>query len=406
MKTFYSLRLKKHQKKMLGYLKYVLNDHLVLALTFILGGLGLYYSQFVKTLTPSFTLGYLIIWVVLVLGLHIGRVATLVEPADSVFLLPKEQDMSAYLAAGYRHSLFLPLLILTGLSFILSPLLFVLNPHFKIVALLLIMVTVAILKMVHLQLLIMSAYRPVGTSSTPTYLVWLTLSGLILAVALWFPLLALGLSLLFAAGFFKFSTHAIKHLSLNWESLIKQEQLRLNRIYRFINLFTDVPGITPSVKRRRHLDFLLQGIPQQSAFTFDFLFTRHLVRGSDYGGLVFRLLTIGLLVIYFVKNPLLAMGLCGLIIFLIGFQLLPLPQAFAYVSAAQLYPVLESERHRSLGRLVQKVLLGVSLLFSILAIIVFTDKLIALLFTAGLFIESLIFARFYLPKRLQKMAKF
>ncbi|MEL5940452.1 ABC transporter permease, partial [Tetragenococcus halophilus] len=49
MKAFFQARLKKHQKRILRYMKYVLNDHFVLMMTFLLGGIGFYYSNWLKT---------------------------------------------------------------------------------------------------------------------------------------------------------------------------------------------------------------------------------------------------------------------------------------------------------------------------------------------------------------------
>lgn len=406
MTSFYKTRLKSHQQHLLKYLKYVLNDHLVLALTFILGGLGLYYSNFVKQLTSDFTLGYLIIFGSLLLTLHVGKLATLVKPADSLFLLPKESEMTDYLLASYRHSLGLPFILLSGGVFILSPMMLVLRTNFNLVSLLLVVSTLFLLKLAHLLMLLHQAYQPPSFSANKSYLIWLGASSLLLLCALWQPLWACLLSAVLLAVYFQTAKQQWQRSPVNWEGLIATEQRRLNRIYRFINLFTDVPGVVIPVKRRAYLDPLLKGIPHKQAYTFDYLFTRHFLRGADYGGLVFRLLVIGLLALYYIDNYLLAMGIAGLIIFLIGFQLLPLQQAFGYVSAAQLYPVSSKEQHQALGRLVQKVLLSVTCLFSLMALVIFPDKITALLFALGIIGETLIFTRVYLPKRLQKMAKF
>ena len=50
-------------------------------------------------------------------------------------------------------------------------------------------------------------------------------------------------------------------LLLGWDRMIHMEETRLHRIYRFINLFTDVPQITAAAKRRKYLDGLLNRIP-------------------------------------------------------------------------------------------------------------------------------------------------
>ncbi|MCC9085083.1 ABC transporter permease [Enterococcus faecium] len=42
MSSFFQKRLARHQKKMMKYMRYVLNDHFVLVCLFLIGGVGLY----------------------------------------------------------------------------------------------------------------------------------------------------------------------------------------------------------------------------------------------------------------------------------------------------------------------------------------------------------------------------
>lgn len=97
MIDFYRLRLGKHQKKMMKYLKYVFNDHFILVCMFGVGAFGYYYSNFVKTLDMEFFYGSLIVCFIWLVSLKIGKVATLLQEADKVFLLPKERNMISYL---------------------------------------------------------------------------------------------------------------------------------------------------------------------------------------------------------------------------------------------------------------------------------------------------------------------
>ena len=88
MSSFFQKRLARHQKKMMKYMRYVLNDHFVLVCLFLIGGVGLYYSNWLKTLQPPFAIGGLIISVFWMLCLFVGKMATFAEAADIVFLLP------------------------------------------------------------------------------------------------------------------------------------------------------------------------------------------------------------------------------------------------------------------------------------------------------------------------------
>lgn len=113
MKGFFSQRLQRHQKQMSRYLRYVFNDHFAILITFLMGGLGLYYSNFLKrsSAVPSGGIVLLLIWLAL---LSVGKLATLVKPADLIFLLAKEKQMADYLAQALRYSIWLPF----GVSFL------------------------------------------------------------------------------------------------------------------------------------------------------------------------------------------------------------------------------------------------------------------------------------------------
>lgn len=91
MSSFFQKRLARHQKKMMKYMRYVLNDHFVLVCLFLIGGVGLYYSNWLKTLQPPFAIGGLIISVFWMLCLFVGKMATFAEAADIVFYFLKKK---------------------------------------------------------------------------------------------------------------------------------------------------------------------------------------------------------------------------------------------------------------------------------------------------------------------------
>lgn len=72
-------------------MRYVLNDHFVLVCLFLIGGVGLYYSNWLKTLQPPFAIGGLIISVFWMLCLFVGKMATFAEAADIVFYFLKKK---------------------------------------------------------------------------------------------------------------------------------------------------------------------------------------------------------------------------------------------------------------------------------------------------------------------------
>lgn len=90
MGEFFSQRLSRHFKKMSKYLRYILNDHFVLVCMFLLGGLGLYYSQLLKELPRDFVWGRPLILLGWLLLIQVGKLATLTEEPDKVFITKRK----------------------------------------------------------------------------------------------------------------------------------------------------------------------------------------------------------------------------------------------------------------------------------------------------------------------------
>ena len=61
MHDFFLLRRQRHQKKMMKYMRYVLNDHFVLVCLFLVGGLAFYYSLELAN-RRNYLVVYLTIW--------------------------------------------------------------------------------------------------------------------------------------------------------------------------------------------------------------------------------------------------------------------------------------------------------------------------------------------------------
>lgn len=97
-------RLADYFKDLAKYLRYIFNDHLVLVMVFVVGALGFYYSQWLKTLDASFPVNWVMI-VVLVLVLSLTQVNTLLKSADAVYLTVMETRMASYFKNQlYFHS--------------------------------------------------------------------------------------------------------------------------------------------------------------------------------------------------------------------------------------------------------------------------------------------------------------
>ncbi|EOH90357.1 hypothetical protein UAS_00082 [Enterococcus asini ATCC 700915] len=401
MKELFATRLKQHQKQMMRYLRYVFNDHFVLACTFLLGGVGLYYSDFVKTLPANFLPGKVVILIVLVGLLHVGTFVSLTKPADQVFLLPKEVQMQDFLNRAFRYSLWFPFAVLVlGAGFLMP--LYVVSTQQSYWAFFPLVLLLWSLKVAFLYL---RRYQLVQNPwlASRCYPLWLVTSGAMLAVALWFsPWLGLIGSVLLALVYRELLLKRVKQ-PLAWDKMIATENRRLQRIYRFINLFTDVPQIATSVKRRKYLDGILALIPKEQGHSYLYLFSHRLLRGSDFGGLYARLLVLGSLLLYFVAERWFSIGLGCLFLYLIGFQLAPLYNQFQYMVMTQLYPLPEKQKARALQQLIVGLLLFAGLVFTLVSCFVYPDWVERAWLLGSFSLFSLIFGYLYLPRRLKKM---
>ena len=90
--SLFKQRTRIYQKQLSRYMKYVLNDHFVLAVLLLLGAGGFGYSNYVQTVSNGAILPRVILVIVMILVLSAGRITTLMQSADIVFLLPLEAE--------------------------------------------------------------------------------------------------------------------------------------------------------------------------------------------------------------------------------------------------------------------------------------------------------------------------
>lgn len=399
MKQFYKERHARHQAKMMHYMKYVFNDHFVIMIFFLVGGIGLYYSNLLKSLPSPFALGRWIGIILLIVGLSFGKLATLLKEADQVFLLPKEGEMLGYLQSAVGSSR----LVAYGFQVLwlafLMPLIVISTP-FSFTTFFVLLIMVLLLKESYLWYSIALLYATEGRRWTVVY--WLS-SAVVVMIGLYWPVVGALLSI----GAFVLWRYAIRRYihdeMFQWKQAISCEETRLMRIYRFINLFTDVPEVKTVIKRRAYLDFILQRIPNQHSRTYDYLYQRHFLRSNEYSGLFFRLTLIGGLIALF--NPSIYLGIVMnlILVYLFIFQMIPLYDQFSYMVLSQLYPVSESAQMKSLQRLLMMTGQIMAIILSVAAGIGGRLVGIAIIMEIILSIELALLIYRYLPYRLKRL---
>ncbi|MDH6365562.1 ABC-2 type transport system permease protein [Enterococcus sp. PF1-24] len=402
MGNFFQKRLATHQRRLAKYLRYVFNDHFMLVLLFLLGGFAFYYPQFLASLpenSPLIAVAILVVWLAVLMS---GNLATLTEEADKVFLLPKELQMQQYLVRSFIYSCIFPFVLLAAVMGLSMPLLSVAlgQPLSQSVGYLL---TLWVLKVGQLIVRYYGLFQHSQQQQRMANLSWLVLSVVSLAAAIFIQQwLGLGIALIGVVGLFWLYAKNIK-TALDWEKMISQEAERMHRIYQFINLFTDVPGISGSVKRRKYLDPLLARIKKVPSNTYFYLYCRRMLRGSEFSGLYIRLLVIGGGLLFFLGDLWFILGIGLLFIYLIGFQLIPLYNQFDYMVLTQLYPISMKQKVGALQKLMAVLLVVVAVIFGGIAIVQLNFALEGFAVVACLLAEVAVFIKFYLPSRVAKM---
>ena len=346
MKDLFLKRKQAFRKECVGYLRYVLNDHFVLFLLVLLGFLAYQYSQLLQHFPENHWPILLFVGITSVLLLLWGGIATYMEAPDKLFLLVGEEEIKFHLKRQTSISLVFWLFVQTLFLLLFAPL-----------------------------------FLAMGYG-LPVFLVYVLLLGA-------------GKYLLFRQKASKFFTET----GLDWDYVISQESKRKQILLRFFALFTQVKGISNSVKRRAYLDFILKAVQKVPGKIWQNLYLRSYLRNGDLFALSLRLLLLSLLAVIFIEQAWIATAVVVLFNYLLLFQLLALYRAFDYQYLTQLFPLEKGEKEKGLKQIVLGVGIVVLLLELLVGAMVFQEKIALLaLIGAGLFLQL-----FYLPYQLKRL---
>ena len=346
MKDLFLKRKQAFRKECVGYLRYVLNDHFVLFLLVLIGFLAYQYSQLLQHFPENHWPILLFLVIVSILLLAWGGIATYMEGPDKLFLLVSEEEVKSHLKGQTVRSLVFWLFVQTLFLLLFAPL-----------------------------------FLAMGYG-LPVLLIYVLLLGA-------------GKYLLFRQKASKFFTET----GLDWDYVISQESKRKQVLLRFFALFTQVKGVSNSVKRRAYLDFILKAVQKVPSKIWQNLYLRSYLRNGDLFALSLRLLLLSLLALLFIEQSWIATAVVVLFNYLLLFQLLALYHAFDYQYLTQLFPLEKGEKEKGLKQIVVGVGSAVLLLELLVGAVVFQEK-IALLPLVG---ASLFLQLFYLPYQLKRL---
>ena len=346
MKDLFLKRKQAFRKECVGYLRYVLNDHFVLFLLVLIGFLAYQYSQLLQDFPENHWPILLFLGIVSVLLLAWGGIATYMEGPDKLFLLVSEEEVKSHLKGQTVRSLVFWLFVQTLFLLLFVPL-----------------------------------FLAMGYG-LPVFFIYVLLLGT-------------GKYLVFRQKASKFFTDT----GLDWDYVISQESKRKQVLLRFFALFTQVKGVSNSVKRRAYLDFILKAVQKVPGKIWQNLYLRSYLRNGDLFALSLRLLFLSLLALLFIEQAWIATAVVVLFNYLLLFQLLALYHAFDYQYLTQLFPLEKGEKEKGLKQIVVGVGSAVLLLELLVGAVVFQEKIALLaLIGAGLFLQL-----FYLPYQLKRL---
>lgn len=400
MQELWQVRVRRHVSEQVKYLRLVFNDHFVLAIIFLLGALGYTYANAVKDIDPQSWWLKPLMSVILLASLSFGRVATLLHGADSVFLLPQEKQLAGYLKAAMRYSCWLPASFLASMTGLMAPTL-LMTQTTAAWTLISLLVTLWLLKLRRFSVQLENWYQTPQTVNSP---VWFLVEWAILMSQLfnWWALVGLVVTLGLTYRQVQHQRQVQASQLFNWLAAVEAEDSRMGRIYRLYNLFTDVPGLNSQVKRRRYLDGLIRRINGHQQNPFFFLYLRGFLRGTEFSGLYLRLVLFGGVIIWFSQIWWLGLLLSLLLIYLVGFQLLPFYQQYAQTIFTHLYPVASGTQVQAFKQLLWGLLTVQVIIFSLIIGLRFGFGLTSLASVGAMLLLMIGFVQGYLPQRLTK----
>ncbi|WP_267201903.1 ABC transporter permease [Limosilactobacillus kribbianus] len=398
MNKLFAQRRQRHFMLLLKYWRLVFNDHFVIALFFLFGALAYGYSQWLPQLGPNlwWSRWLLVAWFTVLAQL--GRLATLLERPDPVFLLPQVKNMQIYMRQAGTYSLILALLMTATGTFVALPFAMT-TERLTGTNIALIFLTFLVVKASWLRLA-QAKVSQEGRQHLRLLRALQWILPLLVALACWLinPLVGLILAVVIEGA------TLTRRLTLDWRLAVSAEADRMYSIYRFFNLFTDVPTVQGNVKRRTWANGLIRRLTI-AGHPWSYLYARGFIRNTDVSGIVIRLTLLAMVVVFLVPVVWLNSVLAALFIYLIATQLMPLFDQYDGNVFTHLYPVSFAQRQADFQSLLSKVTILVAALIVLASLGLRLNWLQLGINLVISIIEVLLLTRLYYRVRLKKLSE-
>lgn len=402
--TLDSLFKKRHAAYLKNILKYgriIVNDHFVLILFILIGAGGFTYSNYLDTITLGMIQPRVLVAALFFIIVSTGSLTLVLEPADQIFLLPKECEFKQIFKKMTQRS-YLQSLLSVAITAIITFPIFVATIDATTTDLFLIFLTLAGLKWLNLLIKIMPFFeiKKEAVQKSHLSLLGLKLIAILALTFLHLQITTLVVVALAGYGAYQFFTENIffNHL-FKWATMIQAEEKRMQRLYRFIGMFTNVPNIETNIKRLPWLDNPLTALSKRTPNAPYYFILRTVTRNTDYSMLIVRATIVGGILLATTGSFVISTVLALLFLYIIGFQLLPLVNDIERTPQFQMYPITTEEKENAVYQLIFQILILVSFLLSLASIN--TLGLYGLILLPIGFLFAYLFSYYYAPSRLE-----
>ena len=325
----FETRVRKYQKKSMKYMRYVLNDHFLIVLFFLFGFIMVQYSSWIQSIRVLELPLLGLLGALLASVPFFGGVATLLEPADGIFLSVVGQDFKAYLQKAIRRSWMLPILVMLAATGIIFPIvaqafgtnlsmfvkLFLLQAFFK--DLLFRCTKYAYRGVLHFTWMEKLGIYMIAVANFFGMFLWISEGWSIVLLVI--PVLLI----IFVEQYYGKAAFVYQ-----FDKMIEMELERQQRIYRLFALFVDVPMLhKPHAHRRTYLDGVLKMLVGNQPSGHRYLVSRTVIRTSQYMSLLLQLAVVSFVVALFSQPYYWNFIVNALLMMLLGFQLVGVIQS-------------------------------------------------------------------------------
>lgn len=319
LQSIWGQRFYHYMREVQKYMQYIFTGHLGIVLVFAIGAAGYAYSEWLKEVPADFP-SALLVAIVIGGALIFSAPVTLLKPADLIFFLPLEKELSHYIKRSLRWSIFSQLPLPMMLYIVALPLLSATTPD-STMKLLWIVVFIIVLKWVFVEAEFAVRFVTSGSGVWQDRFIRFIIGAVF--IYLWLSPYAY-LILVPAIGLGVYLTYWRKRMgqkAFPYAHFITLEQDRMMRFYRFANYFTDVPHLKGAISRRSWLGILMKRPAFGETVSQSFLIRRTFIRTDDTFWLWVRLTLLSVVGTYFISIPIAITILVGALAFASSIQL-------------------------------------------------------------------------------------